>query len=301
MKTVIPSQTPVSELHQYILGSVAPRPIAFASTISDDGIPNLAPYSFFNAFSSNPPTLIFSSNRRVKGNTTKDTLHNVETTGEVVINIVNYDILRQMTLASIEYPDTVSEFEKAGLTPIPSKMVKPFRVKESPVQYECKVREIIPLGDQGGAGNLIICEILLIHLSEHIFDDAGKIVPDNIDLVGRMGRAFYVRANGENVFPIYQPVLKIGIGFDNLPKSVLNSPVLAKNELAFLAALENIPNIEESTISLNDNVVREILLRFRPDREKIIRNIHLYARDLIKGKEIEKAFNVMMLEDYKLI
>lgn len=242
MKTLHPADVPVPERHQLLLGTIGPRPIAFASTVDENGVANLAPYSFFNVFSSNPPTLVFSSNRKVKDNATKDTLHNVQATGEVVINVVNYTMLRQMTLASIEYPPGVNEFEKAGFTPLKSELVQPSRVAESPAQYECKVKQIIPLGTEGGAGHLIICEAVLMHFSEEIFDEQGKIDPQRVDLMARMGRAFYCRAHGDNVFPIVQPVHKIGIGFDRLPKSIRQSTILTGNELAELAALEALPN-----------------------------------------------------------
>lgn len=175
MLRIIPEETQTKDLHQFLVGSIAPRPIAFVSTVDEEGNPNLAPYSFFNAFSSNPPILVFSSNRRVSNNTTKDTLSNVMATKEVVINVVNYDIVRQMAVTSVEFPTDINEFEKAGLTTIASEKVKPFRVKESPVQMECKVKEIITLGDHGGAGHLILCEVVMMHIAEHVVDDNNRI------------------------------------------------------------------------------------------------------------------------------
>ncbi len=241
MLKIVPGKVSVSELHQYLLGSVSPRPICFASTISESGVANLAPYSFFNAFSSNPPTVVFSSNRRVADNTTKDTLHNVQANGEVVINMVNHAIVQQMALSSVNYPSEVSEFEKTGLTPIASDEVKPFRVKESPVQIECRVREIIELAKSPGAGNLIICDVLCLHVNEEVLDDEAKIDPHKIDLMGRMGRAFYVRASGDAIHKIHRPVTVLGIGFDQLPESVRLSQVLTGNDLAQLAALPALP------------------------------------------------------------
>ena len=188
MLSIDPSKIPTKDLHQYILGAVSPRPIAFASTISIEGVPNLAPYSFFNAFSSNPPILIFSSNRRVSNNTTKDTLKNVEDTGEVVINVVPHAIVRQMALTSIEYGPEVNEFVKSGLTPLPSECVRPFRVAESPLQMECTVEKILPLGGGGGAGNLVICIIVSMHLSESTLDEKGRIAQPKICLLWRMSR-----------------------------------------------------------------------------------------------------------------
>ncbi|MBK6930646.1 MAG: flavin reductase [Saprospirales bacterium] len=244
MLTIDPTQIPTKDLHQYMLGAVAPRPIAFASTISPEGVPNLAPYSFFNAFSSNPPILIFSSNRRVANNTTKDTLRNVEETREVVINVVSHSIVRQMALCSIEYDATVNEFEKAGLTPLASELVRPFRVAESPVQMECIVEQILPLGDRGGAGNLIICRIVRLHIDERVLTDAGRIDPHKIDLVGRMGRFYYARASGAAVLEVVQPVAEIGVGFDALPRSLRLSTVLTGNDLARIAALPALPDAE---------------------------------------------------------
>lgn len=235
-----PGDLKTKDLHQFIIGSVAPRPIAFASTLDENGVTNIAPYSFFNAFSSNPPIVVFSSNRRVSNNTTKDTLHNIENTGEVVINMVNYDIVHQMSLASIEYPADVSEFEKSGLTPVPADLVKPFRIKESPVNMECRVREINTLGKEGGAGHLIICDVLRLHIKDEVIDN-GRINPHKIDLVARMGRAYYCRASGDAVFTLYQPVTRLGIGWDTLPAAIRESPVLSGQEISSLASLPDKP------------------------------------------------------------
>ena len=188
-----PSKAKTKDFHQFLIGSVAPRPIAFVSTVDENGVPNIAPYSFFNAYSSNPPVLVFSSNRRVLNNTTKDTLHNIQTTKEVVVNMVNFDIVRQMALASVEFDSDISEFDKSGLTPIPAVKVKPSLIKESPVKLECKVKEIITLGEHGGAGHLIICDVVMMHIDDRVVDN-GRINPHKIDLVGRLGRFHYVRA-----------------------------------------------------------------------------------------------------------
>lgn len=242
---IIPGSIPTKDLHQIIVGSIAPRPIAFVSTVDEHGVANLAPYSFFNAFSSNPPILVFSSNRRVGNNTTKDTLRNVELNRECVIQVVTHDIVRQMTLTSIDYPADVSEFDKGGFTPIPSEMVKPPRVKESPIQFECKVKEIIALGDHGGAGHLIICEVLLIHLDERILDDNGRIDPHKLNLMGRLGRAYYVKASGDAIMTYFQPFESIALGFDRLPYSIKTSTILTGNDLAELASVEQVPNVPE--------------------------------------------------------
>lgn len=301
MRTILPKEIPTPELHQYLVGSVAPRPIAFASTMSEEGVPNLAPYSFFNCFSSNPPTLIFSSNRRVSNNTTKDTLANVEATGEVVINVVSHSFVRQMTLASIDYDEHVNEFEKSGLTPIESVKVRPYRVKESPVHFECKVKQILPLGEGGGAGNLVICNVEMIHISEAVFDEKNKIDPQRLDLMGRMGRAFYVRAHGPNIMKIFQPFNKLGVGFDQLPDSIKQSVVLTGNEIATIAAMEELPSQSMCKDELEDMIVQEITTRFENDMEGRRYNLHQYARDLINENRVEKAAAVLLLEHHKLL
>jgi flavin reductase (DIM6/NTAB) family NADH-FMN oxidoreductase RutF len=271
-----PGDLETKDLHQFIIGSVAPRPIAFASTLDENGVPNIAPYSFFNAFSSNPPIVVFSSNRRVSNNTTKDTLHNIEKTGEVVINMVNYDIVHQMALSSIEYPADVSEFEKAGLSPVPSDLVRPFRIMESPVNMGCRVREINTLGKEGGAGHLIICDVLRLHIKDEIIDN-GRINPHKIDLVGRMGRAYYCRASGDAVFTLYQPVTRLGIGWDGLPQSIRESKVLNGKEISALATLPNKPTESE----LNNFLSTEKGKAFLSIPKGVERHYHLkkYLKD----------------------
>ncbi|MEL6862968.1 MAG: flavin reductase family protein [Bacteroidota bacterium] len=278
MLTIDPKNTPTSAVHQYLLGAVAPRPIAFASTIDKDGQANLAPYSFFNCFSSNPPILVFSSNRRVADNTTKDTLHNIQQTREVVINVVNYAIVRQMAVASIGFPSTSDEFVKSGLTPVESEVVRPFRVKESPAQLECQVRDIIALGEEGGAGHLIICEVVRIHIDKGVLDEQGQIDPHKMDLMGRMGRAFYARASGEAIYKIYQNVNELSIGYDRLPLHVRNSSVLSANNLGQLAGAKALP--ENSTLTQfrdHDNRIQEILGQENIDIEAL----HQYAKSVL--------------------
>lgn len=293
MRTIDPKEIPTRDLHQFLLGSVAPRPIAFASTVDENGNKNIAPYSFFNAFSSNPPTLVFSSNRRVVDNTTKDTLHNIEKTKEVVINVVNYNIVRQMAIASVQYDTGVDEFIKAGLTPIASDMVKPFRIKESPAQMECKVRDIITLGDQGGAGHLIICDVVKMHISEDVIDEHNRVDPHKMDLMGRMGRAFYVRCSGPNVFPIVQPVMKIAIGFDALSDAIKESKVLTGNNLAQLAGLTIIPSKDEVDELRKDPSITALL---QMDNPKLM--IHNYAKQILDTEDdAPKALKVLMLLD----
>lgn len=290
MRRIDPKDIAPKDFHQHFLGAIAPRPIAFVSTVDEDGNPNLAPYSFFNAFSSNPPILVFSSNRRLRDNTTKDTLHNLQVNKEVVVNVVNYNIVRQMTVTSIEYPSEVSEFEKAGLTPIESELVKPYRVKESPVQMECKVRDIITLGEHGGAGHLIICDVLLMHIDENVMDESDRINPHKIDLMGRMGRAYYVRASGEAVYSIYQNILTPGIGFDNLPLSAKNSSVLTGNDLGCIAGLPAAPTAEEIA-DIKSKIAIDLTL------DDAVNELHQQAREEIKNANFPTASALIWLAD----
>jgi flavin reductase (DIM6/NTAB) family NADH-FMN oxidoreductase RutF len=282
MLKIDPKNIATKDLHQFMLGAVAPRPIAFASTISLDGIPNLAPYSFFNAFSSNPPIVIFSSNRRVANNTTKDTLKNVQDTGEVVINVVSHSIVRQMAIASIEYDTGVNEFEKAGFTPLASELVRPFRVAESPVQMECKVEQILPLGEGGGAGNLIICRIVLMHISEDVLTESGRIDPHKIDLMGRMGRFYYARASGAAIEEIVQPVDLIGIGFDGLPSALRNSKILTGNNLGELAALPALPSAEEAAALIAQDTRAHALL----SNTGTLEELHVYIKEALESGNV---------------
>lgn len=284
-KTIKPNEIPTAQLHQLLVGSVAPRPIALVSTINETGQSNLAPYSFFNVFSSNPPIMIFSSNRKVASNETKDTLHNIEATGEVVVNIVSHDIVRQMAISSVAFPADVDEFKKSGLTPMPSELVRPFSVKESPVSFECKVTKIMKLGDQGGAGNLMLCEVVNIHISAHIFDEEGRIDPNLLDVVGRMGRAFYSRAK-DGIFKVFQPVPKLVIGYDKLPEIARKSDILSGNDLGILAGLFELPTAEAiqkagKTATLLSNIIIS---------EKI-------AKKLIKEGKAAEALALLMYVD----
>lgn len=273
MLVIDPKTTPIPQLHQYLVSTVAPRPIAFVSTIDENGVPNLAPYSFFNCFSSNPPILVFSSNRKVRGNTTKDTLHNVQQVPEVVINVVSYNIVRQMAVASVEYPNEVNEFEKTGFTPLASEVVKPFRVKESPVQMECRVNQIMPLGEGGGAGHLIICEVLRMFIDEQVLDEQGRVDPHRLDLMGRMGRAFYARASGEAVYTIVQDMEKIAIGYDQLPLSARQSHILTGNDLGQLAGMVSPPTPESIEALKADEGVATLLQSPQP-KEALHKRAH---------------------------
>ncbi|MEZ5046566.1 MAG: flavin reductase family protein [Chitinophagaceae bacterium] len=245
---IIPQQTPTAKLHQYLLGAISPRPICFASTIDENGNPNLSPFSFFNVFGSNPVTLIFSPARKVRDNSLKHTLENCMQQKEVVISVVNYAMVQQMSLASCEYPKGVSEFEKAGFTPQKAQSVKPFLVAESPVNMECRVREIIETGQEGGAGNLIICDVLMMHVKDEILNNENQIDPHKIDLVARMGGDYYCRASGDAVFVVPKPNMQLGIGIDALPGYIRNSKVLSGNDLGMLANISAIPSIDPNFI-----------------------------------------------------
>ncbi len=280
-----PTKIPTADLHQYLLGSVAPRPIALASTIDENGVANVAPYSFFNAFSSNPPILVFSSNRKVKDNTTKDTLHNIQNNMEVVINVVSHDILRQMAISSVAFGPNDSEFAKAGFTPLASEVVKPFRVAESPVQMECKVQDIVTLGSHGGAGHLIICHVVRMHIDDRVLDEENKIDPQKIDLMGRMGRAFYTRASGDSIMKVYQNIGKIPLGYDQIPAHIKESTVLSANNIARIAGQLSLPSVE-----IIQGVKTEFASLIASDKN----GVHQKAKELIENEEIEKAFGLLM-------
>lgn len=277
-----------ADLQNYLQSAVAPRPIAFASTLDKNGKPNLSPFSFFNVFSSNPPILVFSPARRVRNNTTKHTLENCQATKEVVINVVNYDIVQQASLSSTEYPDGVNEFLKSGLTMLPSDMVKPYRVAESPVQMECRVNEIIALGNQGGAGNLIICEVIKIHIHENVLDSNNKIDQSKIDLVSRLGGNWYSRSN-QGLFEVQKPLTTLGIGVDNIPDFVKESPVFDGNDLGKLGNVEALPTQEEITIFVQQNFAVKGVLS-SDDALKI----HQKAKEYLNNNEVLSAWKVLL-------
>lgn len=264
MKTIDPKAVSTAALHGYMLGAVTPRPIAFASTIDSAGNVNLSPFSFFNVFSANPPIMIFSPARRGRDNTTKHTYENVLQVKEVVINIVNYDIVQQMSLSSTEYGKGVNEFEKAGLTPLASQTIKPPRVAESPVQFECRVNEVISLGTEGGAGNLVICEVLKMHINEAVLDADGKIDPVKLDAVSRMGGNWYGRAK-QGMFEVPKPLSRLGIGFDQLPEAIRTSKLLTGNDLAMLANVEVLPKGAKAIVNLEQHVAQEAQKRLALD------------------------------------
>ncbi|MEX1002201.1 MAG: flavin reductase family protein [Crocinitomicaceae bacterium] len=293
MLSLNPKDLAVPVLHGYLLGAIGPRPIAFASTVDEEGRANLAPFSFFNVFSANPPIMVFSPARSGRTNTTKDTYNNVKRVAEVVINVVTYDIVQQMSLASSPYDADEDEFVKAGFTKVNSETVKPFRVAESPVQFECKVIEVKELGKDGGAGNLVICEVTKIHIDEKVLDHEGKIDQRKIDLVARMGGNWYCHANENALFEITKPIISKGIGFDQLPKDVLQSRVLSGNDLGQLAGVVELPN----ETAVNDYKLLElsdlfVSLEDQPD--KLEEQLHLKAQLLLKENKIEEAWKTLL-------
>jgi flavin reductase (DIM6/NTAB) family NADH-FMN oxidoreductase RutF len=284
MITISAKDTPQPQFHGFLLGAVGPRPIAFASTVDKDGHPNLAPFSFFNVFSSNPPIAIFAPNRSGRDGTNKHTFLNVKEVPEVVLNIVNYNMVQQMSLTSSPYAKGVDEFEKAGFTKLPSVDIKPFRVAEAPVTMECKVIEVKELGEKGGAGNLIFCEVQLIHIKEEVLDAHGKIDQQKIDLVARMGGNWYCRAHGDALFEIEKPITTLGIGVDSIPAEVRNSKILTGNNLGQLGNVEHFPTAEE-------------IAAYKTTNNKHFANkdeLHQYAKTLLDVNKVAEAWKVLL-------
>jgi flavin reductase (DIM6/NTAB) family NADH-FMN oxidoreductase RutF len=288
---IIPGQVTTAVLQGYLQGAIAPRPICFASTVDKDGQTNLSPFSFFNIFGTNPATLIFSPSRRVRDNTTKHTLENLYEVREVVINLVNYAMVQQASLASCEYPKGVSEFEKAGFTALASEKVKPFRVRESPVQIECIVKQIIETGTEGGAGNLVICEPVLIHISDEVLNEKGGIDPQKIDLVARMGGDYYCRASGDAVFEVAKPNTALGIGIDALPLHIRNSRILTGNHLGQLANVHEHPVIDPA---FEDEHLKHIFQYYSITPDEMERELHAYAQRLLDAGKVAEAWQVLL-------
>lgn len=283
------------ELHRLLTGGIAPRPIALASTVDKEGNPNLSPFSFFNAFGVNPSTIIFSPARRSRNNTTKDTFENLKLVPEVCINAVTFSMVEQVSLASAEFPKGVNEFEKAGFTMVKSEKIKPFRVLESPINWECKVREIIETGTGGGAANLIICEVLMVHIDESILTPTGGIDPRLVDLVGRMGAEYYVRANGNALFEVAKPLNKPVIGIDTLPQHIRNSDILSGNDLGILGSAEGIPTVEEVNSILMLPEIAQIADNASLSITEKQRQLHRIIKNLITKKMIREALNACFL------
>jgi flavin reductase (DIM6/NTAB) family NADH-FMN oxidoreductase RutF len=289
MKSFLPSELETKNLYGMLSGSIGPRPIAFVSTVDGKGNPNLSPYSFFNVFSANPPILIFSPVRRVRDNTIKHTLENALETKEAVINVVNWDIVQQVSLSSTEYDQGVNEFEKSGLTMLESDLVRPPRVKESPVQYECKINDTIALGEEGGAGNLVIAEVVKIHIREDLLDDGLHIDQHKIDLVSRMGGNWYSRAN-LGMFEVEKPLQRKGVGVDQLPERIRLSSILSGNDLGKLGNIEEIPDPSQVQHFITEHDLGHFI------EESSEQRIHLIAQEYIEKNELEKALNILLAE-----
>ncbi len=285
MLTIDPKKIPTAKLHGFLLSAVAPRPIALASTIDENGNSNLSPFSFFNVFSANPPILIFSPARRVRDNTTKHTLENVYKVKEVVINVVNHAIVQQMSLSSTEYAQDVNEFDKAGFTMLKSDLIKPFRVAESPVQFECKVNEIISLGNKGGAGNLIICEVVKLHIHKSVLNDKNTIDQVKLDLVSRAGGSYYSRAKA-GFFEIPKPITTLGIGVDSIPEKIRNSTILTGNNLGLLGNIETLP-------------AQEIVNKFAEENPKYVgidsTKKHIFAKEMLEINDMDSAWKILLI------
>lgn len=284
-----------AELQNYLQYAIAPRPICFVSTIDKQGNVNLSPFSFFNMFSTNPPICVFSPARRVRDNTTKHSLENVMEVKECVINIVNYDMVRQTSLASVEYPKGVNEFVKAGFTALPSELVKPPRVAESPVQMECVVKEIIHLGEHAGAGNLVLAEVKRIHIKDEVLDGSGKIDQAKIDLVARLGGDWYCRVTADNLFQVEKPVRTLGIGVDAIPLAIRLSDTLTGNNLGQLGNVESLPTDEDIEAFKSDTELKQILDATIGDVTNRERELHQYAKILLDQGKVTEAWKVLLV------
>lgn len=282
----------VSERQSFLTTAVAPRPIAFASTVDAEGRVNLSPFSFFNVFSANPPIMVFSPSRRGRDGTTKHTYENVKQVPEVVINIVNYPMVEQMSLTSTEYDAGVNEFEKAGFTEIASTLIKPPRVAESPVAFECSVDQIIELGTEGGSGNLVIARVEMIHVNEDYLDESGKLDPSKMNLVARMGGNWYAHAAGDALFEVEKPLRNLGIGVDQLPSSIRTSPILTGNNLGRIANLEHLPNKEEIEHARALSEVQRFFKNFFG--EELRTNLHQYAQEILEDGDTKLALAVLL-------
>ncbi len=282
--TLDPNTATALECYTMLSSAVAPRPIAFISTLDADGISNLAPYSFFNAVAASPPTVIFSCSVRMRDNTTKDTYSNILHLKECVINVVSHNIVNQMAITSVNFPVGVSEFEKGGFTPLASKRVKPFRVAESPVQMECVVEQIIPIGGEKVSAHVVVCRVVLMHIDDAILDDKNMIDPNKIDLVGRLGRAWYTRASGESLFEIERNERTLVIGYDNLPDAIRNSRVFTGNEIAQLASLVEAPTTSEIATIKNDMRIQKATVMGDAQR-----NLQLLAQQALNKNDLDFA------------
>ncbi|MGB4844155.1 MAG: flavin reductase family protein [Ferruginibacter sp.] len=283
-----------ADAQNYLQHAIAPRPICFASTIDKAGNINLSPFSFFNLFSSNPPVVIFSPARRVRDNTTKHTLQNVLEVPEVVINIVDYDMVQQSSLSSCEFPKGTNEFIKAGFTEEKATMVKPPMVKESKVKLECKVLEVKPLGTEGGAGNLVICEVLCMHIDESILDENNKIDQTKLHHVARLGGNWYAKIDESNLFEVAKPNTQLGIGVDALPESIRNSKILTGNNLGQLANVHEMPFVDPA---FSDDKLKNIIQYFSINPDEMDKELQRYAKELLDAGKTDEAWQIL-LADY---
>jgi len=298
MKTIDPQAADSSEVYALMSGVVAPRPIAFASTIDLQGNVNLSPFSFFNLFSAKPPVLVFSPLSRMRDNSSKHTLQNILATKEVVINIGNYNLVEQMSLASTEYDQGINEFIKSGLTPEQSERVKPPRVKEAPAAFECKVTDVVKLGTEGGAGNLVLCEVLLLHVSKHILDEHGKVDPSKLDAVARMGGDYYLRATREALFELPKPTRNRGMGVDQLPEFIRNSSLLTGNNLARLANTPVMPAPEEVAAFKTNPLVAYLLAKHRGNKPVLRKELEKLGKKLLEDNQVQEAWKALLLRQY---
>lgn len=298
IKSLDPQSISQPELHSYLLSAVAPRPIAFASTIDREGNVNLSPFSFFNIFSSNPPVVIFSPSRRGRDSSHKDSYDNVKQVPEVVINIVNYPMVEQMSLASTEYEKGVNEFVKAGFTQVPSDLVGPPRVGESPVAFECVVDQVIELGQGPGAGNLVICRVVRIHVQEQYLDEKGVLDTQRLDLVGRMGGSWYTRANGDSLFEIPKPLRNKGLGIDQLPESIRTSPVLTGNHLGRLGNVQTLPDAASVAAMRREPAVADLLEKGKSSNPGELRlGLHRLAQQYLEAGNTPDALRILLAAD----
>ena len=290
-KTISLKNIKPAEAQNYLQHAIGPRPICFASTIDLKGNVNLSPFSFFNLFSTNPAIVVFSPSRRARDNTTKHTLQNILEVPEVVVNIVSYDMVQQTSLASCEYPKGTDEFIKTGFTKIPSQIIKPPRIKESPVQMECKVLEVKPLGTEGGAGNLVIAEVLIMHINENILNENGNIDQTKLDLVARLGGNWYTRANTATIFEVEKPNTQLGIGVDALPENIRHSKILTGNNLGQLANVNEPPFVDPA---FEDDKLKNIFQYYSLDPEEMEKELHLYAKELLDIGKVKEAWQILL-------
>jgi len=276
---------------QYLQASIAPRPICFASTIDATGMPNLSPFSFFNLFSTTPPILIFSPSRRVRDNTTKHTWQNVLEVPEVVINIVDHSMVQQISLASCDFPKEINEFVKAGFSEEPATLVRPPMVKESKVKIECRVIDTRPLGDQGGSGNLVICEALRMHIDPAILDERNHIDQCRFHLVARLGGDWYCRADTQNLFQVEKPNIRLGIGMDALPAPIRESHILCGNHLGQLANVHEMPSVDPA---FHDVRLQQIFQYYSINPEEMEKELHRYAVELLDAGKVKEAWQVLL-------